>query len=58
MLTQKEKDFLLKLLENVQVSGTRKTIEKTLEQLDALAGKIQALPVEEPEHKHDHAMPG
>jgi hypothetical protein len=58
MLTQQEKNFLLKMLENVQVSGTRKTIGRTLEELDKLAGKIQALPVEEPEHKHDHAMPG
>jgi uncharacterized coiled-coil protein SlyX len=57
MLTQQEKNFLLKMLENVQVSGNRKTIGRTLEQLDVLAGKIQALPVEEAEHQHDHAMP-
>lgn len=55
MLTQQEKNFLLKMLENVQVSGNRKTIGKTLEQLDALVRKIQAMPVEEP--KHDHAVP-
>lgn len=54
MLTQDEKDFLLKLLENVQVSGKRKDIGQTLEKLDQLAGKIQAMPVEEP---HDHAVP-
>lgn len=47
MLTQREKELLIKLLNNVQVSGTRATIGKTLEELDRLAVKIEAMPVED-----------
>ena len=48
MFTKNEKKFLLDLLNNVQVSGTRITIPKTLEEIDALARKIEAMPVEQP----------
>ncbi len=47
MFTQKEKKLLLDLLNGVQVTGTRATIGKTLEELDALARKIEAMPVEQ-----------
>jgi hypothetical protein len=43
MLTQKEKELLLKLINSVQVSGTRATIGKTLEELDALTRKVEAM---------------
>lgn len=47
MLTLKEKKFLLDLLNNVTVSGNRKTIPQTLEELDRLAKKIEMMPTEE-----------
>ncbi len=49
ILTQKEKKLLVDLLNGVQVTGTRATIGKTLEELDALARKIEAMPVEQPQ---------
>jgi hypothetical protein len=54
MLTPQEKILLLKLLNSAQVSGTRQTVQKTLEDLDALVRKIEAMPVED---EHDHAVP-
>lgn len=48
MLTPEEKKMLLDLLNNVQVQGNRATIGRTLEKLDTLARKIEAMPVEEP----------
>ncbi len=47
MFTEAEKKILIDLLNAVQVTGTRETIGKMLEQLDALTRKIEALPVEE-----------
>jgi hypothetical protein len=46
MLTQEEKKMLLDLLNTVQVTGNRATIGKTLEKIDNLARKIEAMPVE------------
>jgi hypothetical protein len=48
MFTQEERDLLLQLLGSVNVSGTRQQIKATMEKLDALEKKVQALPVEEP----------
>lgn len=48
MLTLEEKKMLLDLLNSVQVTGNRATIGKTLEKLDTLARKIEAMPVEKP----------
>lgn len=48
MFTPEEKKLLLSLLGSVQVSGTRQQITTTMEKLDALEKKIQAMPVEEP----------
>ena len=47
MFTQKEKDFLINVLNKVQITGNRQTIAKTMEELDTVIGKIQALPVED-----------
>jgi len=46
MLTQEEKKMLLDVLNAVQLQGTRETIGRTLEKLNALARKIEAMPVE------------
>ncbi len=46
MFTTKEKTFLLQLIDKVQITGTRKTILKTVEELDALARKIDEFPEE------------
>jgi uncharacterized coiled-coil protein SlyX len=46
MFTQEEKKMLLDLLNSVQVTGNRQQIGKMLEKLDALARKIEAMPVE------------
>jgi hypothetical protein len=48
MLTKEEKKMLLELLNSVQISGNRQTIPQMMEKLDALARKIEAIPVEEP----------
>lgn len=52
MLTEKEKQTLLKLLDSVQISGNRAQVRKAMEELDALTKKVEALPTEEtPEKK-------
>lgn len=47
MFTEEEKKILLDLINNVPVQGNRQTIGQTLEKLDRIARKIEALPVEE-----------
>ena len=44
MLTQEEKKMLIDLLNAVQVSGNRQQIKQTLEKLDALTRKVEAMP--------------
>jgi hypothetical protein len=48
MFTTAEKKTLIDLLNAVQITGTRASIGKTLEQIDALIRKIEALPTEDP----------
>lgn len=47
MLTQKEKEILIGLINNVPISGNRQQILKVMEELDVLARKVEALEVEE-----------
>ncbi len=47
MFTLEEKKILLGLINNVPIQGNRQTVLQTLETLDAIARKIEALPVEE-----------
>lgn len=47
MFTQEEKNFLLKLLNNAQVTGNRNTIPETLAKMDALTKKIEAMPTQD-----------
>lgn len=47
MFTQKEKEILIGLINNVPISGNRQQILQVIEELDALTRKVEALPVEE-----------